>query len=88
MFRVTEFEPPGRIALLVDGAEGTTGKGEYRFVYTFQPAGDDATLLALEGEVDMPGIGARILGFVFRGMMRKGCERDMEALKRHVEGGA
>jgi carbon monoxide dehydrogenase subunit G len=85
VFRVTEFEP-ALIGLLVDGREGTTGKGEYRFVYTLHPVGEDATRLTLEGEADMPGAAARVLGFLFRGMMRRGCERDMAALKAHLEG--
>ena len=87
VFQVTEYEPPRRIGLLVDGTQGTTGTGEYRFVYTLEPNGANATRLILDGEVDMPGVVARVLGFALKGMLRKGCERDTRALKAHLEGG-
>lgn len=87
VFQVTEYEPPGRLGLLVDGSQGTTGKGEYRFLYLLEPAGEGATRLTLEGDIDMPGMAARLLGFLFKGMMRMGCERDLVAMKEWVEGG-
>lgn len=87
VFQVTESEPPGRLGLLVDGAQGSTGKGEYRFLYLMEPVGEGATRLSLRGDIVMPGIGARLLGFLFIGMMRRGVEKDHAALKAWVEGG-
>ncbi|HEX6923898.1 MAG TPA: SRPBCC family protein [Longimicrobiaceae bacterium] len=86
VFHVTEFEPPGRLGLWVNGAEGTTGKGEYRFLYLLEPAGEGTTRVTLEGEANMPGLAARVLGFLFRGMLRKGTERDLAALRSWLEG--
>lgn len=85
VFNVTEFEPPGRLGLWVNGAEGTTGNGEYRFLYLLEPAGEDTTRLTLEGQASMPGLVARLLGFLFRGMLRKGSERDLKALRSWLE---
>jgi hypothetical protein len=86
VFEVTGYDPPRRIGLFVDGTQGTTGKGAYRFVYTLEPAAGNATRLRLDGEVDMPGVVARVLGFALKGMFRKGCERDTRALKAYLEG--
>ena len=85
LFEVTEFDPPHRIGLLIDGSQGTTGKGEYRFFYTFVPAGEDRTQLIMQGEIDIPGIAATIFGFLFKGMFKQGCDRDTLALKAYLE---
>jgi carbon monoxide dehydrogenase subunit G len=87
VFEVVEFEPPRRIGLFVDGAQGTTGKGEFRYVYSLEPASPDSTRLTLDGEIEMPGAMARILGFLLKGVFRKACDRDTRALKAHLEGG-
>src|SRR5690606_30002726 len=84
VFEVTAYDPPHTLGLFVDGAQGTTGKGAYRFVYTLEPAAD-GTRLVLTGDIDMPGLAARLFGFLFKGMFRKGCERDLAALKAHLE---
>ena len=86
VFEVTGYDPPRRIGLFVDGTQGTTGKGAYRFVYTLEPAAGNATRLVLDAEVDMPGVVARVMGFALKGMLRKGCERDTRALKAYLEG--
>lgn len=86
VFKVTEFAPPGRIGLWVDGAQGTTGKGEYRFAYRLVPSGENGTHLTMDADIDMPGIVARLFGFLLKGMFKKGCDRDTLALKAYLEG--
>lgn len=85
VFQVSEYEPPGRLGLLVDGAEGSTGRGEYRFLYLLEPVPEAATRITLEGEVEMPGLVARLLAPMMKGMLRRGCERDLDALATHLE---
>lgn len=88
VFQVSEYEPPGRLGLRVDGAEGSTGRGEYRFLYLLEPVPDESTRITLEGEVEMPGLVARLLAPMMKGMLRRGCERDLEALASHLESGS
>lgn len=85
VFEVTTYDPPHRLGLYVDGTQGTTGKGAFRFLYALEPAPGGGTRLVLTGDVEMPGLAARLFGFLFRGMFRKGCERDLNALKAHLE---
>lgn len=85
VFEVTEFDPPHRIGLWVDGRQGATGKGEYRFLYTLASSGEDRTQLTMHAEIDMPGVAAKIFGFLFKGMFKKGCDRDTLALKAYLE---
>ena len=85
VFQVSEYEPPGRLGLLVDGAQGTTGRGEYRFLYLLEPVPEGATRVTLEGEIEMPGLVARLLAPLMKGMLRRGCERVLDALATHVE---
>lgn len=85
IFEVTEYQPPHRLGLFVDGSQGTSGKGEYRFVYMLEPVGEGATRMVLSGDIEMPGMVARLFGFLLKGMFRKGCERDLNALKAHLE---
>lgn len=87
VFEVTEFEPPGKVSLWVDGRQGTTGKGAYRFVYTLEPTGVKGTQLTMQADIDMPGLMAKLFGFLFKGMFKKGCDRDTLALKAYLEGG-
>ena len=87
VFEVTEFEPPHKIGLWVDGRQGSTGKGDYRFLYTIVPAGEGATKLTMEAEIDIPGWATKVFGFLFKGMFKKGCDRDTIALKAYLEKG-
>ena len=85
VFEVTAWEPPRALALYVDGRKGTTGRGEYRFRYELEPQAGGATRVRLRGEVDMPGWFAWLIGRLFVGSFRKACERDLLALKAHLE---
>lgn len=84
-FEVVEFEPPHRVALRVDGSRGSSGKGEYRFVYTLSPEAVGNSRFVMDAEIEMPGVAARLFGWLFKSMFRKACDRDNAALKRYLE---
>ncbi len=86
-FEVVDFQAPERLGLRVDGTKGDSKKGEYRFEYTFSPtAGGSGTLLKMEGQIDMPGRLARLMGKLFMGTFKKACLKDLEAMKTYLEG--
>lgn len=84
-FEVRRFEPPNLVELYVDGRKGTTGKGEYLFLYTLVPEADGGTRLVMDATIDMPGAFTRVLGFMLKGMFKKAIDRDTEAMKAFIE---
>ncbi|MDC3981747.1 SRPBCC family protein [Polyangium jinanense] len=87
-FEVTSFVPAKRLGLKVDGTKGTTGKGEYRFDYEFEPAGA-GTLLRTHAAIDMPGgLFTKLIGKLMGGFFKKACDKDLLALKAFVERGS
>lgn len=85
-FEVTALEPGRRFGLRVDGAKGSSGKGEYRFDYHFEPTAT-GTRITTQAEIDMPGgFFVRMIGRIFLGTFRKACDKDLLALKSWVEG--
>ena len=82
-FRVTRFERPSRVDLLIDGSKGTSGRGEYRFVFELLPE-RTGTTLELTGDVRMPGLWGLFSRFMV-GTFKKACHKDLEALKAHLE---
>ncbi|HWN70448.1 MAG TPA: SRPBCC family protein [Haliangium sp.] len=84
VFEVTAYEPPSRLCLRVDGTRGASRKGEYRFEYALAPEGP-GTRLRLKGEIDTPGWFARLMLRMLVGMFKKAHDKEMQALKRHVE---
>jgi carbon monoxide dehydrogenase subunit G len=87
VFEVTSFEPPGRLGLRVDGAKGATGKGEFLFEYEFL-SDQGGTLVQMTGEVNIPGMMAKVMGKLFFGAFKKAIDKDHAALKDYVEKGA
>jgi carbon monoxide dehydrogenase subunit G len=86
-FEVTACEPGKRLGLKVDGTKGTTGKGEFRFDYEFEPAGA-GTRVRTRAEIDMPGgLFTKIIGKLMKGAFKKACDKDLDALKAYVERG-
>jgi uncharacterized protein YndB with AHSA1/START domain len=82
-FRVTRFDRPSRIDLFIDGSKGTSGRGEYAFVYELLPE-RTGTNVELTGDIRMPGIWG-LLGRFMIGGFKKACHKDLEALKAHLE---
>lgn len=81
--RVTRFERPSRIDLAIDGTRGTSGRGNYVFVYELVPE-RTGTNLELTGDIRMPGIWALLAPSMARSM-KKACHKDLEAVKAHLE---
>jgi carbon monoxide dehydrogenase subunit G len=82
-FRVTRYEPPSRVDLVVDGSKGSSKRGEYAFTYELVPD-RNGTNVELTGDIRMPGI----WGLFSRMMVRpfkRACHKDLEALKHHLE---
>lgn len=82
-FEVTAFEPGRLLELYIDGKKGTSGSGEYRFRYTFEPR-DGGTDMTMHGEIGGLSGFARLLGKLFAGGMRKAIAKDHAALRAHV----
>ena len=82
-FRVTRWHPPSRLDIRVDGASGTSGRGDYLFTYELVPE-RGGTNVELVCDVRISGIW-NVIGRLFIGSFRKACHRDLEALKTHLE---
>lgn len=82
-FRVTRFDRPSRLDLLIDGAKGSSGRGEYVFVFELLPE-RTGTTVELTGDIRMPGIWGLFSRFMV-GTFKKACHKDLEALKAHLE---
>jgi carbon monoxide dehydrogenase subunit G len=83
-FEVTRCDPPSRIGIRVDGAKGSSKRGEFLFDYRLEPRGG-GTLVTLDGEIR--GIGGifGLLGKVMVGPYKKAIAKDLRALKEHLE---
>lgn len=84
-FEVTDAEPGRRIDLYVDGRRGSSKRGEYRFTYRLSADGP-STFVRLDGEVGGLSGPLALLSRLMVRPFRKACERDLRALRRHVEG--
>lgn len=81
-FEVIEYEPPRRLALRVDGARGSSGRGEFLFEYRLAPS-PRGTELVLNGEVRLGGW-RDLVGRLFVFPYRKAIEKDLAALATHL----
>jgi carbon monoxide dehydrogenase subunit G len=87
VFEVTAFDPPTRLGLRVDGSKGSTGKGEFLFDYELL-SDQGGTLMQMTGEINIPGLMAKVMGKLFFGAFQKAIDKDHAALKDYVEKGA
>jgi len=86
-FEVTAFEPGKSMELFVDGRKGSSGRGEYRFRYTFEEAGG-RTRMTLHGTITGMGCLGAVFGWMFKGMFRKQIAKDHAALRKYLESAA
>lgn len=86
VFEVTGMVPGRSMDLFVDGRQGSTGKGEFRFRHEVRPAGSGSEIV-LSGEISGMGAMGEFLGRLFLGTMRKAIAKDLASLKAFVEGG-
>jgi carbon monoxide dehydrogenase subunit G len=84
VFEVIEVDPPRSFTLHVDGREGSSKRGDYRFRHELEPAGA-GTRLRLSGEISGMGWFFTLLGGLFAGAFRRACRKDLAALKAHIE---
>lgn len=82
-FRVTRFDRPSRMDVLIDGSKGSSKRGEYVFVFELVPE-RTGTNLELSGDIRMPGIWSLLSRFL-KSTFKKACHKDLEALKAHLE---
>ncbi|MCG3173372.1 MAG: hypothetical protein GMKNLPBB_01569 [Myxococcota bacterium] len=84
VFEVISCEPPRTMVLRVDGAQGTSGSGEYVFSYELTPR-DGGASLKLTARMEMRGFFKNLIGKLFLGQFRKAAEKDVEKLRDWVE---
>jgi hypothetical protein len=80
------MDRPRSFLLYVDGTKGSSKRGEYRFAYRLEPMAH-GTRVVMNGTIEGMGVMGALLGFLMKGMFRKAMQKDMDALKAHVEGG-
>lgn len=85
VFEVRSMEANRRLELFVDGSRGTTGRGEYRYVYELNER-SGGTELVMHGETDMGGGMINFFVRLMLPMFKKMVRKDLEALARYVEG--
>lgn len=87
VFEAAAADPPHDLALRVDGTQGTSGKGVYRFHYrlTEGAGGPGTTCLELRVEIDLPGVVAKLLGRMARGSLKQAIAKDTAAMKAFLE---
>jgi uncharacterized protein YndB with AHSA1/START domain len=85
-FEVAALDPPSRLLLRVDGKKGTSGRGEFRFDYHFEPS-NGGTLLTLYGEIAGFDTLGRMIQRVFLAAFKAAVRRDHTAFRRHLDHG-
>lgn len=87
VFEAAAADPPHDLELRVDGTQGTSGKGVYRFHYrlTEGAGGPGTTCLELRVEIDLPGVVAKLLGRMARGSLKQAIAKDTAAMKAFLE---
>lgn len=91
-FVVSELDEASRtIALEVDGRRSALGRGVFRFRYAMRGTGTpDAatTLVIVDGSIDELGRAVELVASLFVGKFVKVVAKDLEALRRALEGAA
>ncbi len=84
VFEVTHAQPPHELELHVDGREGSSRRGIYRFRYRLEPVAV-GTCLQLHASIEGMGWFFKRIGRLFAGGFRRALAADLAAFKRHVE---
>lgn len=83
-FEVVELRDPDKIVLRCDGTKGTTGKGEFVFIYTLNSS-NNQTEITLNGEINGLTGFTKFFGKMMAGTFKKACAKDLDALKGYME---
>ncbi len=83
-FRVTACEPPQTLELTVDGSQGSSGSGHYRFSYHLEPRDDGGTQMSLRGEIGGMNRIMEFLGRLMMFTMTRALRKDHAALSAHL----
>jgi uncharacterized protein YndB with AHSA1/START domain len=83
-FEVKACQRPTGFELYVDGAKGTTGRGEYHFAHRFLAEGS-GTKLHLAMRIEGMGLMGRFLGPIMIRSFKKAIRKDLQAMKIHIE---
>jgi hypothetical protein len=86
VYEVTGFEPGRSLELYVDGEQGSSKRGYFRYRYRLEPSGGGATTLSLTAEIGGMGFLLEMLGRFMVGGFKKNLLSDLEALAKYVEG--
>jgi hypothetical protein len=86
VFEVTGTEPGKRLDLYVDGRQGSSKRGEYRFRYELSPV-DGGTLVYLNGEIGGMNRVMELFGRLMLGSFKRAIAGDMRAMQRYIEHG-
>jgi uncharacterized protein YndB with AHSA1/START domain len=84
VFEVVAYTPGKHIELFVDGKQGASGRGEYRFKYDFEERGGK-TVVSIHGSITGMGCMGVVFGWMFKGMFAKAIRKDHEALRQYIE---
>lgn len=84
LFEVVETDPPRRVRLFVDGAQGSSRRGRFDFTYDFALEGDGTTV-TLSGTLSQLPWFWELLARLFVPSMRKSCAADLRAMKTYIE---
>jgi carbon monoxide dehydrogenase subunit G len=82
-FRVTRYEPPSRMDLVIEGSKGTSKRGQYLVTYELVPE-RSGTNVELTVDIRMPGLWALFSRVVLR-PSKQLSHQDLEALKQYLE---
>ncbi|WNG45445.1 hypothetical protein F0U60_16055 [Archangium minus] len=85
LFEVTGYEPGKLLELYVDGTQGSSRRGHYRYRHLLEPSGEKTTV-TLAAEIGGMGALMELLGRFMVGTFKKAIASDLDAMARYIEG--
>lgn len=84
VYEVVRMRAPDELELHVDGRQGSTLRGSYRFAYRLEPVAL-GTCLRLDARIEGMGWIFRHVGRLLASVLRHALARELAAFKRYVE---
>ena len=85
LFEVTGLEPNKSLELFVDGTQGSSKRGHYRFRYQLEPTGGK-TALTMEAEIGGMVFILELFGRLVLGSFKEAIISDLDAMANYIEG--